>query len=859
MGCVSSHPGADALSESGKAIDPANRLNLSTSTSSSSLDTSNNSNTNKYRHLSDRERARIILKERMFLLEMERRKAMEEMKRNKDNDSEQVRKQNRERLILGLNKSHAVLERRLSCELLPSTWKEVANGIIEQRSYRKKVKLEAKQNQMWLIMDANLFDKREMDIISTFFTFAVRAMESITDSISPFLLQGVPSPPSTTPKTPSKRLMRAKSISFLEKKEDTSTSHVSLRDTCNLIKTHNVGFSKVVTKNIPFSTSTSSSSLHSASTCTSTCPSPPPPSVEDEVTPHIAATDENLRDFELPHGFITPAVAEAICEVYRRGGRLSNSSVNKLLRHGYKSLKSLPNTTRIYLGPDDKLTIVGDIHGQIADLLHIIEKSGPPSASNIYIFNGDFVDRGPCGVEVVCVMLAWHLARPGYVVLNRGNHEDHATCCAYGFRDECISKYDELTFYCFCECFVNLPLFAIVNDKVLVLHGGLFHSPAVTLDDLDAIDRTDLSLCDLPPGGEVSHPLPKNPHDPDSYKAYLNQIGRCALWSDPSSKSKGIGVNSRGAGIMFGDDITKAFLQANDLKLVVRSHECVQEGFDQPFSGRQKSMLCTVFSATDYGGRSNKGAFLVFTTSPPAEVKKHSPHRDLHEVDDGLCYYVVRFSKEETQHWLSPTNVPHSEDGEGLLAAEVGRNNKTDEHEGNHHHHHDGTMTGEKAGFHIDTENISLGGLQEEDEYQAVNDLYSFSNKLPDLFKFFDQGSRLKISSDDFADGYKRLFTDSTIEPPRNLSENDCDCIFSILDVDEDEFVDLNEFFEVCRLSQGASVNNNYILSGSPRELSLSSMKRRLSRGTYLEVHPSMESLDVYDSDSLVGDACTDA
>ncbi len=43
---------------------------------------------------------------------------------------------------------------------------------------------------------------------------------------------------------------------------------------------------------------------------------------------------------------------------------------------------------------------VGDIHGQLADLVHLMNHNGLPSETNKYIFNGDFVDRGVQGVEV---------------------------------------------------------------------------------------------------------------------------------------------------------------------------------------------------------------------------------------------------------------------------------------------------------------------------------------------------------------------------------------------------------------------------------------------------------------------------
>ena len=59
----------------------------------------------------------------------------------------------------------------------------------------------------------------------------------------------------------------------------------------------------------------------------------------------------------------------------------------------------------------------------------------------------------------------------------------------------------------------------------------------------------------------------------------------CALWSDPdlSPSLPHPKPNPRGAGVLFGSDSTKSFLEQNGLDMIVRSHECVEEGFDLPF------------------------------------------------------------------------------------------------------------------------------------------------------------------------------------------------------------------------------------------------------------------------------------
>ena len=55
--------------------------------------------------------------------------------------------------------------------------------------------------------------------------------------------------------------------------------------------------------------------------------------------------------------------------------------------------------------------VVGDIHGQYYDLVHLIEKAGDPSPLN-YVFLGDYVDRGIYSIECLLLLLAMKLQYP---------------------------------------------------------------------------------------------------------------------------------------------------------------------------------------------------------------------------------------------------------------------------------------------------------------------------------------------------------------------------------------------------------------------------------------------------------------
>ena len=210
-----------------------------------------------------------------------------------------------------------------------------------------------------------------------------------------------------------------------------------------------------------------------------------------------------------------------------------------------------------------------------------------------YLYNGDFVDRGPCGVEIALLLFAFNLADPKCMMINRGNHECYPQNFQYGFVDEVLTKYGsdyrEKIFWGFQRAFKALPLCTVLSGRVFVCHGGLFRSHGVTLAQIQAVDRQR----DIPPVAKTANRF----HD---------NIFEDLMWSDPRAKP-GTVKNSRGAGVFWGPDYTKEFLKTNHLGLVVRSHEPPIQGFEYWHNKR----VLTVFSASKYCGQDNQGAYLV--------------------------------------------------------------------------------------------------------------------------------------------------------------------------------------------------------------------------------------------------------
>jgi protein phosphatase len=257
-----------------------------------------------------------------------------------------------------------------------------------------------------------------------------------------------------------------------------------------------------------------------------------------------------------------------------------------------------------------RLIVVGDTHGQLADVLHILHQLGPPSSQNRYLFNGDIADRGHQAVEIFMILFAFFICDPDSLIINRGNHENEDMNAldadsGGGFSEEVLSKYGLMAYRRFVSTFKVLSLCVVVEKEIFVVHGGIARVKSLSLDYINSIDHHD---CTAP------HPLATGVKD---------QVFSDLLWSDPTDQA-GKFKSERGIGIKFGPDLTTKFCMQNKLRFVVRSHQLPDDG--RGFTKQHEGRCVTIFSASNYcGNGGNYGAVMVLASEhfPKYEIYEH--------------------------------------------------------------------------------------------------------------------------------------------------------------------------------------------------------------------------------------------
>ena len=226
------------------------------------------------------------------------------------------------------------------------------------------------------------------------------------------------------------------------------------------------------------------------------------------------------------------------------------------------------------------LYICGDIHGQYYDLLRVFDILKYPPKSK-FLFLGDYVDRGKQSLECLLLLLCLKIRYPSNIFLLRGNHESEALNKIYGFYDECKRRISIKCFKKITNLFNVLPITALIDENILCMHGGL-SKDLTKIEQLNKIARpTEIPdeglLCDL-------------------------------VWSDPSDVlSDDFGENERNVSVTFSKKVVEEFTKNNDLDLICRAHQVVEEGF-QFFAGMK---LVTIFTAPNYMGEfDNNGGIL---------------------------------------------------------------------------------------------------------------------------------------------------------------------------------------------------------------------------------------------------------
>ena len=249
--------------------------------------------------------------------------------------------------------------------------------------------------------------------------------------------------------------------------------------------------------------------------------------------------------------------------------------------------------------PAGEAIIVGDLHGDLKSLVHILEDSNFLSKAKsggdvLLVFLGDYGDRGTHSPEVYYVVLKLKEMFPERVILMRGNHE--------GPRDLLASPHDlpiqmkrrfgnrgSEAYLKLRELFNHLYTGVIVEDRIVLLHGGA-PSQVTTVND-------------------IAYAHEKHPRE-----RHLEEI----LWNDPWEGIKGTIASPRGAGRLFGEDVTNKLLKMLNVKALIRGHQAFSDGYSSIHGGR----VLTLFSRKGPPYNNAFGAYLHLDISQKVENPK---------------------------------------------------------------------------------------------------------------------------------------------------------------------------------------------------------------------------------------------
>ncbi|XP_078369903.1 serine/threonine-protein phosphatase with EF-hands pef-1-like [Oculina patagonica] len=504
---------------------------------------------------------------------------------------------------------------------------------------------------------------------------------------------------------------------------------------------------------------------------------------------------------------LTLLTVRNIVELYKSNKLLHVKYILLILRETREKLMTLPNISKASTSITKQITICGDLHGKLDDLFMIFHKNGLPSAENPYIFNGDLVDRGPYSIEIAIILFAFFLLYPTGVYINRGNHEDHIMNLRYGFVKEVMDKYKDHSakvMKLFADIFGWLPLATVVNNKILVTHGGI--SNITDLSIIDKIDRHKYVSILKPPAMDKAHPDTINLME---WRQVLD-----LLWSDPKPLPGCKPNTFRGGGCYFGPDITERILRKHDLELLVRSHECKYEGYEYMHGEK----VITIFSASNYYEQgSNKGAYMkigpdmkpYFVQYQASKGKKHltlkqrigiveeSAIRELKErLYANKIALMEAFLERDKENTGYVTASQWSSAVESVLKLDVPWNMLR--HQLVH------ILPDGRVDYCSCLDQYVIETGLHKNGPSITETLYRHRSNLETIFRLMDKDNSGFISMEEFEDSC-RLLNEHTNS---NIPLDSIDDLARSIDMDKDGHIDFNEFLEAFRLVDNSNSNH---------------------------------------------------
>ncbi|KAH3767271.1 serine/threonine-protein phosphatase [Pelomyxa schiedti] len=319
----------------------------------------------------------------------------------------------------------------------------------------------------------------------------------------------------------------------------------------------------------------------------------------EPLLPHKCLA-KKILDYHVSHFLPHPDYVFQPCSPSHRwsGAPVNANDIIQLIDFAFPILQSEPTLLNI----PSPVILFGDLHGNYKDLRHFIDTFGVLNMELVtskLLFLGDYVDKGPHGIETITLLLCLKVLYPTEVFLLRGNHETqdvgHSRTDPENFVNQCLSNYGMQAGRALCLKFYHLfdilPLAAVVDKEIFCVHGGLprcLRQPGFCLlPHIQSITRppntTDQCIFDLLWADPVSSPcsgdvdFAPSPRDPDM----------C---------------------IAFGKRAIMDFFQQSGCTHIVRGHEFTSQGI----SISKGATTLTVFSSSHFVDATFAAAIIVY-------------------------------------------------------------------------------------------------------------------------------------------------------------------------------------------------------------------------------------------------------